>query len=66
MRVTAVITHEAPWYVARCVEIYVASQGTTSDEALANLEDAVALYASMAHPSLTDERPVIATIELSA
>jgi predicted RNase H-like HicB family nuclease len=66
MRVTAVITHEAPWYVARCVEIYVASQGATADEALANLEDAVALYAATAHPTLDDEPPVVTTIEMSA
>ena len=44
MRFTAAITHEAPWYVARCLEVEVASQGTSADEALANLKEALDLY----------------------
>jgi hypothetical protein len=34
---TAAITHEDPWYVARCLDVEVASQGVTAEEALANL-----------------------------
>ena len=33
-RLTAAITHEPPWYVARCLEVEVASQGTTIEESL--------------------------------
>jgi hypothetical protein len=32
------------WYVAQCLEVVVASQGQTIDEALANLTEAVGLY----------------------
>jgi hypothetical protein len=32
------------WYVAQCLEVDVASQGHTIDEALANLAEAVGLY----------------------
>jgi len=41
---TAVITQEEKWYVARCVELGVVSQGKTSEEAQANLKEAVELY----------------------
>ncbi|MEK9178627.1 MAG: type II toxin-antitoxin system HicB family antitoxin [Patescibacteria group bacterium] len=35
---------EEKWYVARCLELEVASQGKTKKEALANLREAVDLY----------------------
>jgi hypothetical protein len=35
---------EEDWYVAQCLEVDVASQGHTIDEALANLAEAVGLY----------------------
>lgn len=41
---TAVITKEEKWYVARCVELGVVSQGKTIEEAQANLKEAVELY----------------------
>jgi predicted RNase H-like HicB family nuclease len=41
---TAVITKEENWYVARCVELGVVSQGNTIPEAQANLREAVDLY----------------------
>ena len=44
MRFTAAITHEAPWYVAGCLEVEVAIQGKTVEEALANLKEALELY----------------------
>ena len=44
MRFTAAITHEGPWQVARCLEVEVASQGETVEEALANLREALELY----------------------
>ena len=41
---TAAVHQEEDWYVAQCLELDVASQGTTLEEALANLREAVALY----------------------
>jgi predicted RNase H-like HicB family nuclease len=38
MTFTAAITHEGDWFVARCLEVEVTSQGETSDDALANLK----------------------------
>ncbi len=40
----AVITREGDWYVAQCLEIDVASQGETEDEALKNLNEALQLH----------------------
>ncbi len=34
---TAVVTQEGDWYVARCLDVEVASQGHSVEEALANL-----------------------------
>lgn len=41
---TAAVHQEDDWYVAQCLEVDVASQGPTIEEALANLREAVALY----------------------
>jgi predicted RNase H-like HicB family nuclease len=41
---TAAVHQEEDWYVAQCLEVDVASQGATIDEALANLAEAVELY----------------------
>jgi predicted RNase H-like HicB family nuclease len=41
---TAAVHQEEDWYVAQCLEIDVASQGSTMDEAVANLSEAVGLY----------------------
>lgn len=43
-RLTAVITREDKWYVARCLELEVVSQEKTIEEAQANLKEAVELY----------------------
>jgi predicted RNase H-like HicB family nuclease len=41
---TAVFTREGKWYVARCLELGVVSQGETIEEAKANIKEAVELY----------------------
>jgi predicted RNase H-like HicB family nuclease len=44
MRYTASVTSEGQLFVAQCLEVDVASQGATEDEALANLREALELY----------------------
>jgi predicted RNase H-like HicB family nuclease len=44
MRFTAAVTHEPPWYVARCLEVAVTSQGESVQQALDNLREALELY----------------------
>ncbi|HEV8320568.1 MAG TPA: type II toxin-antitoxin system HicB family antitoxin, partial [Myxococcota bacterium] len=41
MRLTAAVTKETTLYVAQCLEVDVASQGESVDEALANLKEAL-------------------------
>lgn len=40
----ASITREAEWFVAQCLEVDVASQGRTEEEALDNLREALELH----------------------
>ena len=40
----ASVWREGDWFVAQCLEIDVASQGETEDEALSNLKEALELY----------------------
>ena len=39
-----VIIKEKEWYIAKCLENNVASQGKTKDEVLKNLKEALELY----------------------
>jgi len=41
---TVTIQKEGDWFIAKCLENGVASQGKTMDEAIENLREAVALY----------------------
>jgi predicted RNase H-like HicB family nuclease len=40
----ATVWREADWYVSQCLEVDVASQGATEEEALANLQKALELH----------------------
>jgi predicted RNase H-like HicB family nuclease len=40
----ATVWREGNWYVSQCLEIDVASQGETEEEALANLKEALELH----------------------
>jgi predicted RNase H-like HicB family nuclease len=52
---SAVVTRENEWFIAQCLEIDVASQGSTQDEALANLREALELYLEDPLPSAIPE-----------
>jgi predicted RNase H-like HicB family nuclease len=66
MRFTAAITHEAPWYVARCLEVEVASQGKSVEEALDNLREALELYFEDTPVPDLGEPPIIASVDIAA
>ena len=60
LHLTAVITQEGDWYVARCLEIEAVSQGENVEQALANLRDVVEVYLqeeglppALTHPLVT-------------
>jgi predicted RNase H-like HicB family nuclease len=66
MKLTAAVTHERPWYVARCLEVEVTSQGESVEEALANLREALELYFEDAPLPDSAEPPIIASVEIAA
>jgi len=66
MRLTPAVTHESPWYVARCLDVEVTSQGATVEEALANLQEALELYFEDAPAPDPGEPPIIASVEIAA
>jgi predicted RNase H-like HicB family nuclease len=63
-RLTAAITREGSWYVARCLEVEVTSQGTSVEDALANLREALELYFEDVPPPEPVDGPIIAPIEV--
>jgi predicted RNase H-like HicB family nuclease len=66
-RLTTVINKEGKWYVARCVELGVVSQGRTIEEAQKNLKEAVELYLEdqpKIKKSLPKSAPLVTSFEL--
>jgi predicted RNase H-like HicB family nuclease len=65
LRLTAAVTRDGAWYVAACLEVEVASQGPTVEAALANLQEALALYFED-HPLVEPlVNPIIAPVEIT-
>lgn len=54
---TAALHREEDWYLAQCLEVDVASQGDTIDEALTNLAEAVELYLEEVDDPADTSRP---------
>lgn len=66
MQLTAAISHEGEWYVARCLEVEVTSQGASIDEARSNLAEALALYFEDEPTDNLPEPPVITPVDVPA
>ncbi|HIJ10791.1 TPA: type II toxin-antitoxin system HicB family antitoxin [Candidatus Woesearchaeota archaeon] len=62
---TAIVQKEEDMYVATCPEIGTASQGSTIEEALANLKEATELYLEE-FPLEKKNHPIMATFEVAA
>ena len=58
---TASVWREGNWYVAQCLEVDVASQGATKEQALANLREALELHFE---PPVAAQAPEIVTVEV--
>ena len=58
---TASVAQEGEWYVAQALEVDVASQGESVDEALANLREAIELYFE---PPIAENAPELHQIEV--
>jgi predicted RNase H-like HicB family nuclease len=57
----ASVWKEGDWFVAQCLEVDVASQGETEEEALANLKEALELHFE---PPVATLLPEVRTIEV--
>ena len=57
----ATVWREGKWYVSQCLEVDVASQGETEEEALANLKEALELHFE---PPRATRPPEVRTIEV--
>jgi len=62
---TAAVHQEEDWFVAQCLEVDVASQGNSIDEALANLSEAVGLYLEEADEPRPTARTLVTSFEVS-
>ncbi len=66
MRFTIAISREDDWYVARCLEVEVTSQGRSVEEARTNLKEALELYFEDQPFPAEIEPPIIASLDLTA
>ena len=48
---TASVSPEGEWYVAQCLEVDVASQGLSEEDALTNLKEALELHFEAPRPT---------------
>jgi predicted RNase H-like HicB family nuclease len=64
MRLTAAVTKDGEWYVARCLEVEITSQGKTMEEALANLQQALELFFEDEMNIEPFTAPIIAPLEI--
>ena len=64
-RITAVIQQEENWYVAKCLENDVASQGKTIDEAMSNLKEALELYYEDSDDLPAVKKTFVTTMEIA-
>jgi predicted RNase H-like HicB family nuclease len=58
---TATVWRDGNWYVSQCLEVDVASQGETEEEALANLKEALELHFEPPHAT---RPPAVKMIEV--
>jgi len=57
----ATVWQEGNWYVSQCLELDIASQGESEEEALANLKEAIELHFE---PPQATRPPKVRTVEV--
>lgn len=62
---TAAVHQEEDWYIAQCLEIDVASQGQSIEEALNNLREAVELYLSEVPEPPVTSTPLVTSFQVA-
>ena len=64
IKYNVIIQKEDNWYVAKCIDNNVASQGKTIEEAMGNLKEALELYIQSEEPKQPKEI-FITTLEVA-
>ncbi len=64
IKYNVIIQKEENWYVAKCLDNNVASQGKTIEEAIKNLKEALELYYQNEEPIIPKE-VLITTVEVT-
>ena len=64
IKYNVVVQKEEKWYVAKCLDNSIASQGNTIEEALDNLKEALELYAQ-SEEAESPKQMLITTLEVA-
>lgn len=64
IRYNVIVQKEENWYVAKCVDNNIASQGKTIEESIMNLKEAIELYYENEEPILPKET-YVTTLEVA-
>jgi len=65
IKVTVIVQKEENWYVAKCVENSVASQGKTIEESIDNLREALELYFEDVNTEIPNIPTFVTTMEVA-
>lgn len=65
IKVTVLVQKEDNWYVSKCIDNNVASQGKTIEESLSNLKEALELYYENEKPETMNVQTFITTMEVA-
>lgn len=65
LKITVIVQKEENWYVAKCLENNVASQGKTIEDSLNNLKEAIALYYEDEQPEIEERQVFLTTMEVA-
>jgi len=64
VKYNVIVQKEEKWYVAKCLDNNIASQGKTIEEALENLKEALELYAQSEEAEIPKQM-LITTLEVA-
>ena len=62
---TAAVHQEEEWYIARCLELDVASQGESLEQALVNLREAVEAYLEEVSQPIIEAKPLVTAFPIA-
>ena len=64
IRYNVIVQKEDEWYVAKCIDNNITSQGKTIEESIKNLKEAIELYYENEEP-VTPKETYVTTLEVA-